>query len=163
MNGNIQILQWNTHRLPAERMVKGRLLLLLQFSSASFFPIAVLALVFSSSGLPETPATFAGFLSPVLTSATGVAWKKLCRADCVFWAEAVQDVDGGVALAGFTAMSSGVNSTEEGRGAGAPWLAPGERPAETAGLLWTPGSEDGGLELLGWALQIKVSGFFPGL
>lgn len=163
MNRNIQILQWNTHRLPAERMVNGRLLLLLQFSSASFFPIVVLALVFSSSGLPETPETFAGFLSPVLTSVTGAARKKLCRANCVFLAEAVQDSDGGVALTGFTAIFSGANSTEEGRGAGSTRLAPCDRPAEMAGLFSTRDSEEGGLQLFRWALQMKVSGFVPGL
>lgn len=162
--------EWNIHRLSADRIVNGRLLLLLQFSSASFFPIVALALLFSSSvlsgifGLPKTLESSVGFLSPVVTSLTGGAvWKNLCRADCVFWAEDVQDLAGGVGLTGFTTILSGANSAEEGRGAGSVWLAPFNGPAEMAGPILIPGSEEEGLQLFWWALQIKVSGFFPGL
>lgn len=91
------------HLLSADRTVNGRLLLLLQFSSASFFPVSVLALLFSSSssGLSETfgpPDPFkgsVGFLSSVEASvAGGAAWKNLCRAAWVRWAEVVHDFVG---------------------------------------------------------------------
>lgn len=149
-------------------MVNGRLLLLLQFSSAIFLPIVVLALLFTSSGIeifgfPERPESSEGFLFPVVTSVTaGAVWKNLCRADCVFWAEAVQDLVGGTGLAGFAAIFTGASSTEEGSGAGWVWLVLYDCP-EMTGPALTPGSEEEGLQLLWWALQIKVSGFFPGL
>lgn len=153
--------QSNTHRLSADRMVNGRLLLLLQFSSANFFPTVVLALLFSSSGLswtfglPKTLESSVDFLLPVGASVTGcAAWKNLCRADCVFWAEAVQDLADGVGPTGFTIIFSGANSTEEGRGAGWVWLALSNRPAELAGPFFIPGSEEEALQLFWWALQI---------
>lgn len=97
----------------------------------------------------------------------GAAWKNLCRADCVFWAEAVQDLEGpdwtGVGLTGFTTTFSGADSTEGGRGAGWVWLALFNRPTEMACLFLIPGSEEDGLQPLWWALQMKVSGFLPGL
>lgn len=160
----------NTHRLSADWMVNGRLLLLLQFSSANFFPVVVLALFFSSSrlsgtfGLPKTFEGSVGFLLPAEASLTGnAAWKNLCRADWVFCAEAVQDWEGGVGLTGFTTMFSGADSTEEGRGAGWIWLALFNRPAELAGPCLSAASQEEGLQLFWWALHIKVSGFFPGL
>lgn len=105
-----------------------------------------------------------GFLSPVVTSVTGgAAWKNLCLADCVFWAVDVHDSEGGVGLTGFTTILSGANSTEEGRDAGWVWLALFNRPADMPGPFLIPGSEEEGLQLLWWALQMKVSGFFPGL
>lgn len=159
------------YRVSAERMVNGRLLLLLQFSSASFFPIVVLALLFSSLelsgtfGLPKTLEGSVGFLlSAEACVSGGAAWKNLCRAACVFWAEAVQDWEGGVGLTGFRMTFNGADSTEEGRsGAGCVWLAPFDRTAELVGPFLIPTSEGEGLQLLWWALQIKVSGFFPGL
>lgn len=151
-------------------MVNGRLLLLLQFSSASFFPMVVLTLLFSSSGLsgtfclPKTLESSAGFLLPVEASVTGgAAWKNLCRADCVFWAEAVQDLEGGVGLTGFTTIFSGADSTEVECGAGLDWLALFNRPAELAGPFLICGSDGEGLQLFWLALQMKVSGSFPGL
>lgn len=132
--------------------------------------MVVLALLFSSSGLSgtfglsKTLEGSVGFLLPVEASVTGgAAWKNLCRADCVFWAEAVQDWEGGVGLTGFTTIFSGADSTEEGRSAGWVWLALFSRPAELAGPFLIPASQEEGLQLFWWALQIKVSGFFPGL
>lgn len=126
-----------THRRSADRMVKGRLLLLLRFSSASFFPAVALSSLW----------IFAGVLSPAVTSATS-AWKNLCRADCVCWAEAVQDWEGGLGLTGSTRAFRGASSTEDG---------PPRRPAET----WVaPPSEEEPLQLV-W-LQMNVPGCFPG-
>lgn len=70
-------------------------------------------------------------------------------------------MEGGVGLTGFTTIFSGAESTEEGRGAGWVRLALFNGPAELAGPFLT--SEEDGLQLVWWALQIKVSGFFPGL
>lgn len=177
---NIQVLKKNmfvakesiqyNHRISADWMVNRRLLLLLQFSSASFFPMFVLALLFSSSGLsgtfglPETLNGSVGFLLPVEDSVTGAAaWKNLCRAVWVLWAEVVQDWEGGGGLTGFSGAVSGADSTEEGRGAGWVWLALFNRPAELADPFLITVSEGEGLQLLWWVLQIKLSGFFPGL
>lgn len=160
----------NTHRLSADRMVNRRLLLLLQFSSANFFPVVVLTLLLSSGlsgtfGLPKTLEGSVGFLLPVEASVTGTAaWKKLCLAVCVLWAEAIQDREGGVGLIGFRTIFNGADSTEEeGRDAGWVWLTLFNRPAELAGPFLIPASEEEDLQLFWWALQIKVSGFFPGL
>lgn len=159
-----------THRVSAERTVNGRLLLLLQFSSASFFPIVVLALLFSSLGLgwafglPKTLGGSVGFLLSDVASVTGaVVWKNLCRAAWVLWAEAVQDWGGGAGLTGFRTTLRGAESTEGGRGAGRVWLAPFNRTAEVMGPFLIPTSEEEDLQLLWWVLQIKVSGLFPGL
>lgn len=57
-------------------MVNGRLLLLLQFSSASFFPMVVLALLFSSSGFSgnfELPETLDSSVDRLLTVEASVA------------------------------------------------------------------------------------------
>lgn len=135
-----------THRRSADRMVNGRLLLLLllRFSSAGFF----LAVALSSLW------TFAGVLSPTATS----AWKNLCRADCVFWAEAVQDSEGGLGLTGSTGASRGASSTEDGRRVGSDLLVLLRRPGET----WVaPCSDEEPLQPF-W-LQINVPGCFPGL
>ncbi len=162
--------RWNTHRLSADLMVNGRLLLLLQFSAASFCPVFVLALLFSSSrlgvtfGLPETRESSVGFLLPTESSVTGgAAWKNLCRADCVFWAVGVQVLEGGVGPTGFTTIFSGADSTEEGRCAGWVWLVLLNRLTDMACPFLIPDSEEDGLQLLWCALQMKVSGFFPGL
>lgn len=167
--GHRKYTECSAHRLSADRMVNGRLLLLLQFSSANFFPMVVLVLLLSSwlSGILGFPKTFdgsVGFLVPVETSvAGGGAWKNLCRADWVFWAEAVQDWEGGIGLTGFTTMFSGADKTEEGRGAGWVWLTPFNRPAELAGPFLIPCAAGEGLQLFWWVLQIEVSGSFPGL
>ena len=120
-----------THRQSADRMLKGRLLLLLRFSSATFFPAVALSSLW----------TFVTVLSPSVTSATS-AWKNLWRADCVLWAEAVQDSEGRLGLTGSTGAVTGASSTEDGP-------------------LRRPGSEEKPLQLF-W-LQIKVPGCFPGL
>lgn len=118
--------------------MKGRLLLLLRFSSASVFPAVV----------PPSLLSFVGVVPPVVTS----AWKNLCRADCVFWAEAVQDLEGGLGPRGSTGALIGASSTEEGRRAGSvpPLLLrrPGETEEEPLQLLW---------------VQTNVPGWFPGL
>lgn len=106
----------STHRWSADRMVKGRLLLLLRFSSASFFPAVALSSFW----------TFAR----ALTSASS-AWKNLCRADCVFWAEAVQDLEGGLGLTGSTGAFRGSSSTGDGRPLGSAPPAQLGRPGET--------------------------------
>ncbi len=135
--------------------------------------MVILALLFSLSsssglngtfGLSKTLEGSVGFLLPVEASVTGGgAWKNLCRADCVFWAEAVQDREGGVGLIGFTPIFSGANSTEEGRGAGWVRLALFNRPPELVDSFLIPASQEEGLQLFWWALQMKVSGFFPRL
>lgn len=119
-------------------MVKGRLLLLLRFSSASVFPAVV----------PPSLLSFVGVVSPVVTS----AWKNLCRADCVFWAEAVQDLEGGLGPTRSAGALKGASSTEEGRRAGSVSPLPLRRPGET---------EEEPLQLF-W-LQTNVPGWFPGL
>lgn len=158
-----------THRLSAGRTVNGRLLLLLRFSSASFFPVGVPALLFSSSGLtgifglPKTLETSAGLLSAGATSRTGAAaWKNFCRADCVFWAAVVHDSEGGAGLTGFATTFTGASSTEDGRGAGFFGLAraPVGGRAGAAGPFLLAASR---LQSSWWALQMKVSGFLPGL
>lgn len=128
-------------------MVKGRLLLLLRFSSASFFSAVALSSLW----------TFAGVLSPAVTSASS-AWKNLCRADCVFWAEAVQDSEGGLGLTGSMGAFRGASSTEDGRCVGSNPPALLRHPGET----WVaPCSEEKPLQLF-W-LQVNVPGCFPGL
>lgn len=161
--------EWKAHRISADRMVNRCLLLLLQFSSASFFPTVVLDLLLSSSGLsgtfglPNTPEGSVGFLLLIEAPVTGGAdWKNLCRAAWVFWAEAVQDWEGGVGLSGIWTTFSGADSTE-GCGAGWVWLALFGWTAELAGPFLIPTSEEKGLQLFWWVVQIKVSGFFPGL
>lgn len=118
--------------------MKGRLLLLLRFSSASVI----------SAGVPPSLLSFVGVVSPVVASAR----KNLCRADCVFWAEAVQDLEGGLGPTGSTGALKGASSTEEGRRAGpvSPLLlrCPGETEEEPLQLFW---------------LQTNVPGWFPGL
>lgn len=156
-----QLESLDSHRLSADRTVNGRLLLLLQFSSATFFPIDALALLLSSSRLPETLSS-EGLLSRVPISGTA-AWKNLCRADCVFWAEGVQGSGGGVGLAGFTTISTGASSTEEGRGAGSGLPPLFNCLAEMAAPNLISHSEEDVLQLFWWALQIKVSGSVPGL
>lgn len=137
------------NRLSAERTVNGRLLLLLQFTSASFFPMIILAGLLSSSGLSgtfglsETLERSVDFLLPVEVSVTGgEAWKNLCRADCVFWAEAVQDLDGGgAAVTGFTTTLTGADSTDDGHAGACVRLALFNR----SGPFWILGSEEEGL------------------
>lgn len=156
-----------THRLSADRTINGRLLLLLQFSSANLFPVVALALLLSSSsglcgifGQPEMNEGSAGFPVSFGASATGgAAWKNLCRAACVLWAAAVHDWEGGVGLTGFRTTFRGAGGTEEGSGAGWVWLAPLGRPTELVGPFLIAASAEDGLQLL----QIKVSGSFPGL
>jgi len=115
--------------------------------------------------LTRTLEGSAGFRLPTEASASGsAAWKNLCRAVCVFWAEAVQDWAGFGGVTGFRTIFRGADGTEEGRGAGWVWPAPLKRTAELAGPFLTADSEEeDGLQLFWWALQIKVSGFFPGL
>lgn len=159
-----------THRLSADRTVNSRLLLLLRFSSASFFPVGVPALLFSSSGLtgifgfPKTLETSAGFLPAGATSRTGAAaWKNFCRADCVFWAVVVHDSEGGAGLTGVATTFTGASrSTEDGRGAGFFGLAraPVGGPAGAAGPFLLAASR---LQSSWWALQMKASGVLPGL
>lgn len=155
-----------THRLSADRTVNGRLLLLLRFSSASFFPVGAPAPLFSSpglTGLPKTLETSADFLSAGVTSLPGAAaWKNFCRADCVFWAVVVHDSEGGAGLTGFATTFTGASSTEDGRGAGFFGLARAAvgGPAGAAGPFLLAGSR---LQSSWWALQMKVSGFLPGL
>lgn len=75
--------------LSAVRMLNSRLLLLLKFSSANFFPMLVLAVFLFSSelrgtfGFPETLRPSAAFLLPLEASdaGSGAVWKNLCRAD----------------------------------------------------------------------------------
>lgn len=115
-------------------MLKGRLLLLLRFSSASFFPAVP----------PSSLWTFAPVLHPLGTS----AWKNLCRADCVFWAEAVQDSEDGPGRTGWTGASGGASRTEDGRRAGSdPLVPPPPRVEGPEQPLW---------------LQTKVPGRLPG-
>lgn len=102
------------------------------------------------------------FLLPIgVLASGGAAWKNLCRAACVFWAEAVQDGEGGPGLTGVGSTLSGAERTDEGRGAGWAWLAPFVWTADLAGPFMIPSSEETGL--FGWAVQEKVPGFFPGL
>lgn len=148
-------------------MENGRLLLLLQFSSPNFFPLVLWTLLPSLTGpgwafgLDKTPEfSDADFPFPVGASSRGGAvWKNLCRAVCVFWAEAVQELVGGAGPAGFTVKLRGAESTDEGRGGVC------LDPFTCLGPFLLAGSEEeGGLQggLL-WLMQIKVSGSFPGL
>lgn len=155
----------NAYRLSAVRMVNRcplLLLLLLQFSSASFLPIISLAEFFSS----EPKEIFrlltwsAGFRIPAEASVTcGAAWKNFCRAAWVFWAEAVQDWDCGLGFKAFRTVSAGADSTEEKRGACCFWVA----PVGCKAPLLTSASKEDILEPFWWELQKNVSGFFPGL
>lgn len=86
-------------------MVNGRLLLLLQFSAANFFPISVLALLLPSS-----------LDFRLLTKGSGGAWKNLWRSVWVLCADVVQDWEGGTGSTGFKTIFNGADSTEEGRG-----------------------------------------------
>ncbi|TNN68060.1 hypothetical protein EYF80_021705 [Liparis tanakae] len=140
-----------------------------QFSAASVFPAVVPALLSSpfrgTFALTRTLEGSAGFRLPTEAAASGsAAWKNLCRAVCVLWAEAVQDWAGFGGATGFRSVFRGADSTEEGRG-GAGWVGPAplKHTAEPAGPFLTADSEEDGLQLFWWALQMKVSGFFPGL
>lgn len=79
IQGCIKYLWCKAHLLPADRTVNKRLLLLLEFSSASFFPKVAWALFFSSLGLsetfglPEPPEGSVCFLLLIETTVTGGA------------------------------------------------------------------------------------------
>lgn len=167
--GKFKKNELNAHHLSADRIVNGRLLLLLQFPSASFFPIITLAWLFSSSGgtlgLPVTPDCSVGFLLSLEASVTcGAAWKNFCRAACVFWAEAVQDCEAGGGVTGFRTLLRGADSTEGGRGDAWFWLPSfGGCTADLVRPFLIRAFEEEVLKLLWWELQIKVSGVFPGL
>lgn len=150
--------------------MKRRVLLLLQFSSASFLQIVALARLLSSGpeGTFSLPERSEGFLLLGGASTTwGADWKNLCRAACVFWAEDVQGSGAaGAGLTGFRMMVTGIDSTEEWCEMGWVWLSLFGTTIELAGPFFITGPEERGLQpfwLFWWALQMKVSGSFPGL
>lgn len=123
----------NVYRFSAERIVNRRLLLLLQFCSAIFFP--------------ALPASMCGHCGSARGAGGGAAWRKFCRAAWVFCAEVVQHWIGGTTRTGLEEAAGCVLMTLSNK------LDVGLSQASAGGLE----------VLLGCTRQTKVLGFFPGL
>lgn len=105
----------HAYRLSADLIVKRFLLLLLEFSPPSFFPITCPTL-FASEELRWTfgsPEDAMGFPFTVEGWVTCTVWKNFCRAVWVFWAEAVQVWECWTGLEDFGPTLIGADSTED--------------------------------------------------